>query len=865
MIWHSSQINSVLEELSVDPEIGLPNGVAYERLQTYGKNQITDIKPVSFISFFLTQLNKKSVYALTIIAVLCIAVSILYGKSDYSPLMIIAIVLLNALLTAYNHSACERAVFRQKAASVPTCTVLREGVKRNIPSNELVIGDIIILNEGDYITADARLIETNGFRCNELALTGEVIPVEKDASQVLEDMVPCTGRKNMVFAGCNVMHGSAKAVVVETGVSTEIAKIYAMTDTSKTAVSGIEKKLDKTAHIINITVLAFCTVVFFTGMIFGLSTNVKFAELTVETLLGAVALGVCAVPESLPFITVIVTALGAGRLIHDGVIIKNISAIEKLAKTTVLCADKTGVFTENSMTLNGVFNGEKLEKPVNDSLDQKSGIVLKLAVSCAMLENDTTEAAIEEACVKYTNSSKENISNVYPRLSAIPFDGERKMMTSINMIDGKPFAIVKGAPEAVIEKCADLNKEAVLKACDEFAGKALRLICIAIKALDEIPANPSSEEIECDLKLAGIICLEDPPRPEAYNSIQFCKDNGIDVIMVTGDNLATACAVAKRLGVLTDDSQAVSGAELDELSDEELQNKIKSFTVFARISPAQKLRIVNALRANGEVVTATGNGLDDADVLSVADVGLAIGRQGNDVARGNSDAILSGNKFSSVANIFKECHGLFENIKLTVRYLISCNASELVIYLLTLLIFKIPPLLPVQLLCINLLTDAAPAISLTIRQPDEISASHTSKLFKGRLFDKNMLFHITVEAIVLTVCGIVSFAIGYRINPVTAGTMAFLTVALSQIFHSLNLHSHRSLVFTRYRRNEFMIFSTIIAVIICVLLTTTSAGYVFGLTVLDAASFFTSSALSLIIIPVCEIIKIIDAKLLQKD
>ena len=865
MIWHSSDVDSVLKELSVDPEKGLANGVAYERLQTYGKNQVTDIKPVSFLHFFFTQLNKKSVYALTIIALLCIFVSFLYGKTDYSPLLIIAIVLLNALLTAYNRSACERAVFRQKAVSVPTCTVLREGIIRHIPSNELVIGDILILNEGDYITADARLIETNGFRSNELALTGEVVPVEKDASVVLEDLVPCPGRKNMVFSGCNVIHGTAKAVIVETGLNTEIAKQDKMSDISNTAVSGIEKKLDKTSHIINITVIAFCAVVFIIGMYFGLSNHNQFAKFTVDTLLNVVALGVCAIPEGLPYITVIVTALGAGRLIHDGVIIKNISAIEKLAKTTVLCADKTGVFTENRMSLNSVFNGEELEKPVNNSLDHKSSIVLKLAVSGSMLENNTTEAAIEDACLKYTGLTKEEIGNTYPRLAVIPFDADRKMMTSINMIDGKPVAIVKGAPEAVLNKCPDIDIEAAQKLCDELANRALRLICIAIKALDEIPANPNSEEIECDLKFAGIICLEDPPRPESYDSIQFCKDNGIDVIMVTGDNLATACAVAKSLGVMTDDVQAISGAELDELSDDELKEKIKSYTVFARISPAQKLRIVNTLREIGEIVTVTGNGLDDADVISVADVGLAIGAQGNDVAKGNSDAIIKGNRFSSVANVFKECHGLLENIKLTVHYLISCNSSELLIYLISLLIFKMPPLLTVQLLCINLLTDAAPAISLTIRQPRDIAAWRTSKLIKGRLFDKNTVIDITIEALSLTACGVIAFLIGNKAGLTVAYTMTFLTVALSQVFHSLNLNSHRSIIFTRYRRNEFMIYSTIAAIIVCVLLTTTSAGSIFGLTALSSSNFFISLGLSLIIIPVCEIIKIVEKYSKKKD
>ena len=807
---------------------------------------------------FLSQLNRKSVYTLVIITALCIGVSFLYGKNDISPLLIIAIVLLNALLTAYNQTACDRAIFRQKAAAVPTCTVIREGNKRNIPSNELVVGDIVLLNEGDYISADVRLIETNAFRCNELALTGETVPVEKDASLIFEDIIPCTGRKNMAFSGSNVTHGSAKAVVVETGLNTEIGKSATMEDRTQTAVSGIEKKLNTTSHIINITVIILCSIIFIIGILLGLSTREQFASFTIRTLLGVVALGVSAIPEGLPYVTIIVTALGTGRLIRDGVIIKNISAIEKLAKTTVLCADKTGVFTENRMSLNCVFDGETLERPVDNTLSQKSSAILKLAVSSAMLQNDTTEAAIEYACLNYAKMSQADISNAYPRLSVIPFDGERKMMTSINMIEGKPFAVIKGAPEAVIDKCVDINKEEIIKTCDELAGKALRLICIAIKALDDIPANPSSDIIECDLKFAGIICLEDPPRPEAYDSIAFCKDNGIKVIMVTGDNLSTATAVASNLGVMTDDGQAITGADLEEMSDEELAEKIRSYTVFARISPAQKLRIVNTLRSIGEIVSVTGNGLDDADVLSVADVGLAIGADGNDVARGNADAIIKGNKFSSVASIFKECHGLFENIKMTVHYLISCNASEILIYLCGLLIFKMPPLLAVQLLWINLLTDAAPAIALTIQPARDISASRTNRLIKGRLFDRKTVIDISVEAVFLTVCGILAFAIGNRYSESVAYTMTFLTVALSQIFHSFNLHTPRSVIFTRYRRNEFMIISTVFAILVSVILTLTSAGFIFGLKPLNTTQLLISFALALAIIPVCEIIKIID-------
>ena len=861
MIWHSSQIKSVLEELSVDENSGLANGVAYERLEIGGKNQISEIKPVGYLRRFLSQLNRKSVYALVIISVICLIFSLIYNKNDFSPILIIAIALLNALLTAYHQNVCDRAVFAQKAATVPTCTVIREGIKRHIPSNELVVGDIILLSEGDYICADARLIETNAFRCNELALTGENIPVEKDASVLLEDIVPFAGRKNMVFSGSNVIHGNAKAVVVETGLNTEIGKsdiVEKQINTSVSGFSGIEKTISATARIINVTVIVFCAVAFLIGMLLNLSTTEPFASITVRTLLNSVALGISAIPEGLPLITVLVTALGTGRLIHDGIIIKNTSALETLAKTTVLCADKTGVFTEQRMMLNSVFNGETVEKPSGEQLEQKSAVVLRLAVACSMLENDSTEAAIEAACLKYNKMSKDDIGNAYPRLSTIPFDGERKMMTSINMIDGKPFAIIKGAPETVLGKCSGIDVAKLNETCEFLANKALRLICIAIKALDEIPANPNAESIECDLKFAGIICLKDPPRPEATESIEFCKNCGIRVLMITGDNITTARAVARDLDILSDDSEAITGAELEEMSDDELKEKIGSYTVFARISPAQKLRIVDILKSVGNTVTVTGNGLDDADVLSVADVGVAIGDTDSDVARGNADAIIKNNDFSSVVNIFKECHGLFENIKKTVSYLISCNFSEILIYIIGLLIFKMPPLLAVQLLWINLLTDASPAISLAIQPADDFTVSSTSRLIKGKLFDIKTVTDILIESVTLTVCGIAAFAIGNNFGISVAYTMTFLTVALSQIFHSFNVRSKRSIIFTRYKRNEFMCISTAAVVAICVLLSLTPAGYVFGMKPLSALQFFISFALSLLIVPVCEIVKIIN-------
>lgn len=861
MIWHSSDIKSVLDELSVDENNGLPNGVAYERLEKYGKNQLTDVKPIGFFRRFLSQLNNKSVYIMAIISILCFVVSLIYDQGlFYSSFLIIGIVILNSALTAYNLTVCDRAVQYNRASSVPTCTVIREGIERIIPSNELVIGDIIILKQGDYVCADARLVETNSFRCNELALTGDMIPVEKDSTAILEDIVPIAGRKNMVYSGCNVIHGSAKAVVVETGKNTEIAKNTVNDSPVSGVISGIEEKLNSVFRTINISVIIICTVVFLIGIIIGFSSTEPFASLTVKSLLNAFALGICAIPESLPYITVIVTALGTGSLIREGIIIKNTAALESLSGVTVLCADKTGVFTSNDMFVKCIYNGEALESTDNQSLNKKSSVVLRLATACSMLEDDVTESAIESACLKFSNMDKTDIDNAYPRLTSIPFDGERKMMTSINMIEGKPVAIIKGAPEAVIKRCVGIDAESINNICTELANKSLRLICIAIKSLDEIPANPNSEEIEHDLKFAGVICLEDPLRTESPYSIDYCRRAGIKVVMITGDNLSTATSLAKGLGIISDDSEALNGDDLENIDDDVLKSTIGNYSVFARISPAQKLRIVETFKSIGETVAVTGNGLDDADVLSVANVGIAIGANGNDVARGNAGAIIKKRDFSSIVNIFKECYGLINNIRNTVHYLIGCNLSEVLFFILGLIIFKMPPLLAVQLLWINLITDAAPAVSVTVNHYGSDNAVLSYKFNKSRVFNLKSTVNMLICSVVMTVCAIIAFSIGNIYGVSTAYTMAFATIILSQIFHALNFASDGSIINIGFKRNEFMIISTVITVLITFILCLTPAGFVFGLKALSVKQLLISMGLSLLIIPTSEIIKFVNSK-----
>lgn len=861
MIWHSSTVNEVLSELSVDAESGLSNGVADNRLQTYGKNIISSIEAPSFLKHFFNQLNNKVVYLLAVISVISFIVSLIYDEKDiYSPLLIIAIVIINALVSAYHLYRCDHAVDALRTATHPMATVIRDGIQREIPSEELVPGDIILLKEGDYITADARIIEENGFRCNETILTDDLIPVEKRADITVEDITHIAGRTNMVFSGCSVAHGTAKAVVVETGLSTEIGRNSAIIQQTGFEEPPIKESLNLLGKHINIAVLVICIITFAITFFQNISSG-NFAYTTTQAFLNAVALGVATMPESLPAISTIVIALGIQRIVRDNIIIKKISALEVLGKTSVICADKTGILTKNHMNLECIFDGERTVELENDEMPEKTAMVLRLATACSTLDSDYTERAIEDACIKYNGVSKTDIENVYPRLTTIPFDSVRKTMTSINMINGHPIAIVKGAPEIIMEKCVGFDVEVLRRANEYFTNQSLRVLCIAIKRLDEIPANPNPDEIEKELTFVGLLGLNDPPRAEAIEGIKMCEAAGITTIMITGDNVLTAKAVARRIGILKDGTEAITGDELNLMSDEELHANIRKYSVYARISPSDKLRIIKAWQDSGEIVTITGNSIDDADALTLADIGCAVGKQGTDVAKGNADIIISNNNFISIVNALRESRGFFENIKKSVTYLLSCNLGEIIAYITGLLVFGFPPLAAVQLLWINLLTDCAPTIALTMEKSESQVMKRRPITLSGKIFDGRSFVKMIVQSLVIAAVTLIAYSYGISAGNSTAMTMAFLTLSVSQIFHSYNIKTTRSVIFTDFKSNEFMTMTTILTLFISIFLSLTPAGAVFGLVALKASQFFTCIALAFIIIPICEIIKLIEKKL----
>lgn len=857
MIWHNSSAEEVVKLLGVDENKGLANGVAENRLEDYGRNIISYEKRDSFLKIFLQQLKNKSVIFLFIIAVIYFAMALVYEEVNaYNSLLIIGIVIVNAAIGAYQVFKSNKTLEDMKKVSNPKARVLREGIIKLVDSQTLVPGDILILEEGDYISADARIISCNEFRCSESVLTGEDVPVEKQGDIELEDITPVWQRANMVFSGSCVVHGNAKAVVVATGVNTESGHNVAIMHETGESKLPIEGKLESLSRLANIIILIVCVIVFVMGIISNFSTG-SFANMTLQSLINAIALEVAAFPEGVVAISTIVFALGISRIMKDNIIIKDHTALESIGKTTVICADKTGIITRNSMQVSHIFAGKKLTECDSETLDETESMVLKLAAICSTLENDSTEKAIQKACLNYTSVSISDFESTAPRLAVIPFDSVRKTMTSINMINEKPIAIVKGAAEIVIPKCKGADTEQLLKINDLMANEALRVICIAIKPLDTIPANPNPDEIENDLRFVGLIGLMDPPREDVIESIETCDTAGIRTVMITGDNLITAKSVARRIGILKDGTEAITGADIENMTDEELAENIKRYSVFARVSPEDKLRIVKALQANKEIVTVTGDSIADADALAAADIGCAVGKYGTDVARGNADIIITNSRFSSVVSAVKESRGIFTNIKKSLFYLLSCNFAELATIFFGMLIFGKMPVTAVLLLLVNLFTDSAPVIALSMEKAEELIMHKRYKNRFNRLIGSSELITMSAQSLFMTATALFAFAIGAKWGYSTAITMTFLTMGLSQV---LNVYNHKcmsSIFSSNLFNNRFMNNANLIIIFFLLFLTMTPIGFIFGLTILSTSQFLLSVLLSIMIIPFGEILKVI--------
>lgn len=859
MIWHSSSKEEVLNHYNVDQAFGLSNGVAEEKQEIYGKNMISGGEKPSIVKRFFGEFTKTSI-VLVILSLVYFFIAKSYGNDTaYFGFLVIALVIANALVSAFHLFDCENTLADIRNTTIPSVKVLRDGIVKTINSIDLVPGDIMLLQEGDYISADARLIETTEFRCNEVILSGEEVPVEKNADGIFEDITPIEQRANMVFSSTTVIHGSAKAVVVATGLNTETGKSVAINQQIGGTAMPMQGELSVISRLFNIIILIISVLVFVFTMVHNFKSPEPFAAITVTAVLNAAALAFAAMPEGLNAISTIVIATGTKRILSDKIIFKDSKALENIGKTNVICADKTGIFTRDKMILEAVYDGHKVLNLLENEIEETSSTVLNLAAACNTLDNDTTEKAIAFSCLKYNLKGETDIDMLFPKLGIIPFDSLRKTMTVISMINEKPFAIVKGAPEIVLPNCIDCEQEKILKVNDEMAADGLRNVAIAIKFLDEIPANPTADEVERDLKFVGILGLREQLREEIYNDINTCNDAKIKVVMLTGDNLLTATSIAEKIGLITDKNQAITGIELDEMTDEELVQSIDKYSVFARISPVHKVRIVKAWQQRKAIVTITGDSLEDAEALAIADIGCAIGKFGTDVAKGNADIIILKNNFGSIVHAVKESRGFFCNIRKTVKYLCSCNFAELLLLLIGSIVFKSPILVAVQLLLINLLTDCAPAISFSMEEAEQSVMKEKGIDGETRLLNVKTFTKIAIQGLFIAVLSLIAYIIGVFSTTsnasVVATTMAFVTLGISQLLHCFNSKFEGSIFHKSVFGNRFMNLSVFTTVFIIVFLVFTPVGFLFGLTILKFWQFIIAFALAVLVIPMCEVFK----------
>lgn len=825
MIWHSSSVDEIVKKLGTSKETGLFNEQISTSTKKYGKNTLSKKKNQSFFIKFLYQFKNVTTVILLIAALLSLVVSISTKGTGLDFALIIVIVLVNGLIGAFQEIRVENALETLSDKAATHARVIRNSEEISISSLDVIPGDIILLSEGDRIPADGRIIECEDLRCDENVVTGEPVTVDKDAKAVLNDMTPLTERSNMVYSGCTVTAGTAKAVVVATGVHTEMGKIKVIEYDRETLVTPLQNKIKQTGKMLAYIVAAICILLFAIGMIF---VSGDIFEKFTQMFMTSIAVAASAIPEGLFALITFVSVFGINRMISKKALISSPSVMENLGKVSVICTDKTGTLTQNKMTAVKFFDGTEIIPISEETLTKKHKNAIMMAAMCCdgdvsvvdgqeVQIGDHTEAGIVLAAMKYAGADKETLDSLYPRVAEIPFTAERKIKTTVNMIDGKPVAIVKGSPDILVNKCNNADLEKINDAMEKMAASAMRVIGIAFKALGDQPTEPTPEELECDLIFAGLIGLADPPRDEVSLALDRCRSAGIRVIMITGDQLSTAVSSARNMGILTTDSQTLTGEELSALTDEEFLSRVDEITVYSRVTSEQKIRIIDAWRSKGEMVLMTGDSVNDAPVLKSADIGCAMGNNGADVAIDAADVTVMDENFSTIVKCVEMGRNIYNNILKGVQYLLGCKLGIIITFLLAMLIWQTSPIFAVQLIWISFVIDMLPAFALGSGAPTK-DMMKTSVKKDEKFFSKDFLTIVCAQGLLYTVVTLIAFGIGNGIRENMGQTMGFAVLSLSHIFGSFALSTRLPLWdFRRYKANLLLLISIIITATVTVL------------------------------------------------
>ena len=843
MAYHDQAAEEVLSALETDVQRGLTAEQVAARRAQYGENKLDEKKKKPLIVRFLEQFKDVMIIILLIAAcvsfgIICYQVFVTHEESPIEfvePALIVFIVVLNAIMGLVQESKAEKALEALKNMSAPHARVIRDGKEQLIQASELVPGDIIFLEAGDFVPADARLLKSSNLKSEESALTGESVPSEKDASAVVDENSAIGDRDNMVFSGCSITYGTATAVVTGTGMKTEMGKIANLLAGEKEVRTPLQQKLAQLGKYLGIVALAACVVIFIVGACVGLDW--------LELFMTAVSLAVSAIPEGLPAVVTIVLSIGVTRMVKKNAIIKRLPAVETLGSASVICSDKTGTLTQNRMTLVRTYlDGGTVTAFDPATADENVKALLNWGTLCCdgsvEFENgkevhlgDPTETAIVLAAHKAGNA-KEALNKAYPRVSGIPFDSDRKLMTSVNKVGDRLLVIVKGAFDMMAARCIAGDLDAARAAVEEMSADALRVLAVGYKYIDTVPAEPTSEELESGLTFLGLVGMIDPPRPEAKEAVAVCRKAGIKPIMITGDHVTTASAIAKELGILLEGDKAITGAQLDAMSDEELDKEVENISVYARVSPENKIRIVKAWQKKGQVVSMTGDGVNDAPALKAADIGCAMGITGTDVAKGAADMTLTDDNFATIVDAVKEGRGIYSNIKKVVGFLLGTNISEVIVVFLCMCIWQISPFISIQLLWINLIGDSLPAIALGMEklEPDVMDQKPRSK--DESIFAHGYGIQIVLQGCMFAGLAIASYCIaryGFGLGAEGCSAATFFVLALSQSLHAYNMRSGHSLFKVGPFSNKVLNWVTLIAfALIAFVLFTPGVMTVFG-------------------------------------
>jgi P-type Ca2+ transporter type 2C len=854
-------IDEVSSNLKTDVNNGLSTEEAKKRLEKYGPNNLSEKKKRTALSMLLDQFKDYMVIILIIASI----VSLFLGEIT-DAVIILFIILLNAFLGMIQENNAEKSLESLKKLSAPVSRVLRDGKVIEIESQYLVPGDVVFLEAGNFVPADGRIIESANLKIDESALTGESIASEKIAGKLSDKNLNIGDRINMVYMGTIVTYGRGLFVVTETGMDTEMGKIAKMLDNEDKVKTPLQIKLEQLGKYLGTGALIICAIIFIIG--------VMEKRPVFDMFMTSVSLAVAAIPEGLPAIVTITLALGVQKMIKRNAIIRKLPAVETLGSANVICSDKTGTLTQNKMTVVKVYTDFK-ELDLNDQYDNKADFLLECSTLCtdAFIDDkgksfgDPTEVAIVSVFEKNL-SKKSDLENKYPRVAEIPFDSDRKMMTTIHKAHDNNYKVItKGAFDNVIERCkyilkdgkienlTDDDKSKIKLENEKMGNNALRVLAISYKNTDDIPERLSSDDVEKDLIFIGLLGMIDPPREEVKDSVKICKMAGIKPVMITGDHKITAMAIAKELGILNKGDMAVTGRELEAMTDDELYKKVKDISVYARVSPEHKMRIVKAWQRNNAVVAMTGDGVNDAPALKQADIGAAMGITGTDVAKDSADMVLTDDNFATIVAAIEEGRTIYENIKKSIHYLLSCNIGEILVLLIATLAGMPMPLKPIHILWVNLVTDSLPALALGVEPADKDIMTKKPRPKNENIFADGLMFRIPIEGIMIGLVSFIAFLFGLRENLTNARTMAFAVLTFSQLSQAMNARSNKSIFKVGLFKNRYMVLALAVSIFLQLVVILTPLNAIFDIKNINIYDWDIIVLLSLSPIIIMEIVK----------